>query len=70
MTKQQHYEDFYRSAVWCLQELRGLKVGDELKAQGGVRYREIDGNPATDDAIFEMAWGRETADHVRKTWKP
>jgi hypothetical protein len=69
VTKQQHYESFYKSAVWCLKDLQGIPVGEEQKTHDGVRFREIDGKSATDDAIFELAWGRETADHVRRTWK-
>ena len=70
MNKAQHYEDFYQSTVFCLERIRGKVVGSEQKSHDGVRFRLVDGVPATDDAIFELAWGRETADHVRVIWKP
>ena len=68
MTKQ-HYEDFYKSALWCLSELRGQRVESEL-SKDGIRYVHVDGIPRTDDQVFELAWGRETAEHIKKVWTP
>jgi hypothetical protein len=62
---ERHYEILYEGAVYLLSEMLGKQVGEVAHTHDGVRYRDIDGRPATDDALFELAWGRETADHIR-----
>jgi hypothetical protein len=68
MTKE-HYEDFYKAAKWSLATLRGLRVDQEI-TKDGIRYVHVNGKPATDEKLFELAWGPETAEHIRKVWKP
>jgi hypothetical protein len=67
---QKDYDDFYESAVWCLEKLRGHKVGEAKQASDGIRYRHVDGLAATDEKVFELAWGKEVANHVVAVWKP
>jgi hypothetical protein len=64
------YDDCYQSAIWCITKLRGHGVdGKEKTSQGCVRYRSVDGLPATDETIFELAWGKDAAVHIRQVWK-
>ena len=66
---QNPYEDLYRSAIYSLGTIRGGRVVREI-TRDGIRHISVDGVPMTDDQLFELAWGREMADHIRRAWKP
>ena len=61
----QHYEKLCEVAVWAL-KVSGRQIGEPQLTHDGLRYRDLDGLPATDDMLFTLAWGGQTAQYIRQ----
>jgi hypothetical protein len=58
---QREYERLYAEALELLRT-RIAYEGPEI--YGGTRLLFVDGSPCDDEAVFEMAWGAETAQEI------
>jgi hypothetical protein len=54
------YEVRYREALADLKQ-RGKKVGYPYETHDRVRTVRVDGFPCSDEVVFAVAWGKETA---------
>ena len=60
----EEYEDVYREAVLCLQEI--ADVGEPFRRPDGIRLCDVDGTLLDDGEVLERWWGKPIADSIKR----